>query len=297
MQIHPIDLHFQGRPQIIAAFLLESGGELALLETGPSTGTEALLRGIRERGFDPAEIKKVLLTHIHLDHAGAAGYWAGQGARIFVHERGARHLADPSKLIEGARYIYKDQMDTLWGEIRAVPEELITILKDGETVKLGRETLTALDTPGHAKHHLAYLTGGVIFTGDVAGVRLPGNRYIAPATAPSQFDPEEYDASILRLREVGADKLYLTHFGEFDDPENHLDRYRDMIRDASEMVKTAVQRGDDLEDIQHEYGVFTRQRALGEVTDGAAWARYEEANPSNMCAEGIVQYWRKVLKN
>ena len=133
MQVHTIDLKFQDVEGVIAAFLIESDGELALIESGPGSTLEVLKAGIENLGFSPDEVKKVLVTHIHLDHAGAAGWWASQGATVYVHHRGARHLNDPSRLMESARMIYQERMDDLWGEMLPIPEDQLVALQDGSS--------------------------------------------------------------------------------------------------------------------------------------------------------------------
>ncbi len=293
MQIHTIDLNFRGQSQCIAAFLLECGSHLALIETGPESTAENLEAGIRKLGFQPADVRKVLVTHVHLDHAGAAGWWAQQGAQIYVHERGARHLVDPSKLITGARMVYGDQLEALWGEVRPIPQAQVTALSDGDTVEVGATTIRAWDTPGHARHHHAFVVDGVAFTGDVAGVRLPGQTYISPATAPSQFEPEPYVASIRRLAEAKFDALYLTHFGEVRDVTQHLERYEPVIRDAAELVRERMKTGASREDLVQALTDFNRARAEAENVDETTWCRCENANPTDMCADGIALYWQR----
>ena len=168
-----IDHKFQGVPGTIASYLLVDGDDLTLIETGPATTTETLLAGVRAAGFDPDQITRLIVTHIHLDHAGAAGSLIQRlpRARLFVHRVGAPHMIDPSKLLASATRIFQDDMERLWGEILPVPEERVVILDDESTLRIGSRVLKALYTPGHATHHLAYqdAEGGVIFTGDVAG--------------------------------------------------------------------------------------------------------------------------------
>tara|TARA_R110002096_G_scaffold24760_21_gene78029 strand:- start:1363 stop:2253 length:891 start_codon:yes stop_codon:yes gene_type:complete len=293
MNVHPIDLHFRGKPRSIAAFLIESGGELALIETGPTSTIEALTTGIRELGFNPDDVKKVLVTHIHLDHAGAAGWWGAKGAQIFVHQRGARHLVDPSKLIEGARMVYGDLLDTLWGEVKPIPEAQVTALNDGDTVEVGDTDFQAWDTPGHARHHHVFVGGGIGFAGDVAGVRLPGQTYISPTTAPSQFEPEPYRESMHRVAAANLEQLYLTHFGAIDDVADHFARYETIILDATELIKTQREAGASREEMIEAFVRFNQQRAESEGVDAAVFSEYENANPSDMCVDGIDLYWKR----
>ncbi len=292
MNIRTIDLHFRGQPQVIAAFLIENNGENALVETGPASTHHALLKGLREWGVQPTDISKVLLTHIHLDHAGGAGWWAQQGAQLYVHARGARHLADPSRLIAGARLVYGDLMDELWGEIPPAPEEQIVSLADGDRLKIGGAEVQVWDTPGHARHHVAFLMEGIAFVGDDAGVRLPGQTYISPTTAPSQFEPDAYKETIRSLRNANLDAMYLTHFGRFEDVDNHLERYEQIIGQVSDLVREKLQSGAPLEAIQSAFADLNHARFDGE-NEPDSWKAYEAANPLNMCCDGVVQYWEK----
>lgn len=210
MRIHTLDLQFLGIPGLIASFLVECDGEFALVETGPGATLEALRAAIRETGVSEASIRKVFVTHIHLDHAGAAGWWAQQGATIYCHPNASRHLVDPSRLIDSARMVYGDQMNSLWGDMLPAPPDRVVSLQDRESVKLGSRQITAWDTPGHARHHHAFVLGDVCFAGDVAGMRLEHSRYLSVTSAPPQFDPVAYMQSIDRLQAAGFRTLYLT---------------------------------------------------------------------------------------
>lgn len=287
MQIHPIDLNFQNVAGVIAAFLVESGGELALIETGPGSTLGALRKGIEDLGFSVNEVKKVLLTHIHLDHAGAAGWWAGQGATIYVHPKGARHLIDPSRLMGSAEMVYGDRMDELWGEMLPAAQDRVVALEDGGEVRVGDSLITALDTPGHARHHHAFACDGVVFAGDVAGVRLRGQQYISVTSAPPQFDAEAYDRSIARLLQGNYARLFLTHFGEVDDVRDHLERYRVAVRAASAFVADRLGEGMDDESLRIAYQAFQMEQAFQAGAPPEAWSLYQAANPTTMCADGL----------
>ncbi len=284
MTIHPIDLQFQGSPGIIAAHVLQSGDELALIETGPGSCQAALLEGLQKLGFGVKDIRKVLVTHIHLDHAGGVGWWAQQGAQVYVHGKGAQHVIDPAKLIDSASRIYGDRMDSLWGPILPAPAERVTILADGDIVRVGEVEIKAWDTPGHARHHHAFVAGDVCFTGDVAGVRLEGCDYLSVASAPPQFEPVPYVASVDRLLAAQFRKLYLTHFGEVNDPAEHLTRYRQRIIDVHERIAAWVSEGLTSEQIAMRYTSSERKTAALSET---VWQRYQRANNTIMCASGI----------
>ncbi|RBP42354.1 glyoxylase-like metal-dependent hydrolase (beta-lactamase superfamily II) [Roseimicrobium gellanilyticum] len=293
MQIHPIDLHFQGQTEIIAAYLIETGKDLALIETGPGSTLPTLLEGIRTLGYSPEAVKHVFVTHIHLDHSGAAGWWAQQGATVYAHPRAVPHLVDPSKLIESAQRIYQDRMQTLWGDILPAPAERVVTLKDGDAVKLGKTVITAIDTPGHARHHHAYAIGDVCFTGDVAGMKLPHSSYVSVTAAPPQFDPVAYGDSLQRLHAANFSKLYLTHFGEVTDVAGHLSRYASRVEQCYECISDLLAQGLKGEALREAYGAAERAIATQVGVSDADWAKYEGANNTAMCADGIALFCEK----
>jgi len=293
MAIHTLDLRFQDTPGIVAAFLIESEGDLALVETGPASTLPVLLEGIRALGFAPERVRHVLVTHIHLDHAGAAGWWARQGATVHVHPRGAQHLAEPEKLIASARRVYGDRFDSLWGEMLPVPAEKLVALEDGKSVKVGRTKITALDTPGHARHHNAYACGDSCFTGDVAGARLQGCDYISVTGAPPQFDPVAYLDSITRLHAAGFERLFLSHFGEVTDVSRHLTTYAQRVGMASDSVKKLMEHGLAGDDLRAAYTELEHEFAAKSGVNDALWERYELVNNSAMCADGIALFHEK----
>ena len=290
MRIHTIDLRFQGVPGVIASYLIEADGGLALIETGPGSCHDALVDGIRALGHVPSAIKHVFVTHIHLDHSGAAGWWSQQGATVYCHPNAARHLIDPSRLIESAHTVYGDAMDSLWGEILPAPAGNVHALQDGETVAVGNAEIKAWDTPGHARHHHAFSIGDVCFTGDVAGVRLQSSAYISVAAAPPQFDPVAYVQSVDRLTAAGFSRLYLTHFGEITEPQDHLRQYRQRITDVHEFVRAELQAGASQDLLQDRYAATERSR---QSIDNSLWQKYELANSAAMCADGIRLYCEK----
>lgn len=293
MHIHTIDLRFQGVPGVIASYLIECGDELALIETGPGSCHEALIGGIRALGHEPSAIKHVFVTHIHLDHSGAAGWWAQEGATVYCHPNAAKHLIDPSRLIESARMVYGEAMDSLWGGILPAPGEKVLVLQDNESVTVNGTTITAWDTPGHARHHHAYLINDICFTGDVAGVRLQNSPYISVAAAPPQFDPDEYVRSVERLLSGQFSRLYLTHFGEVRVVTTHLHTYATRIRQVSECVKSALAGQETDAQIRTRFHDAEYAHAKQVGVTNALWAEYEVANSTVMCADGISLYWRK----
>ncbi len=292
-RIHLIDTHFQGVPEAIAVFCIPHDNGVLLIETGPQTVVNTVTARLDAMDRSPADVTDVLVTHIHLDHAGAAGWWAEQGATVHVHEVGARHLADPSGLWSSASRIYGDDMETLWGEMRPVPESQLNTLSDGDIVSVGGCTIEALDTPGHAYHHHTYLLDGIAFTGDVAGVRLPGARHIAPPLAPPEIDLDAWRTSIDRLRARDLTHIAPTHFGLFTDPTDHLDQLAQRL-DAVEAFTEELMATDPSDNALHDAVTdWLRTEAEADGVTGPLWTRYETANPSWMAVTGLKRFWNK----
>ncbi|WP_240512007.1 MBL fold metallo-hydrolase [Paludifilum halophilum] len=220
--IRLIDGYDLNVPDRTGIYVLEEE-ELTLVETSTSQSVSYILKGLEELGRSPEEIRNIIVTHIHLDHAGGVGLLLKHcpRARVIVHPRGARHLADPSRLIRGARAVYGSSFDDLFDPVLPVPEDRILVKGEGETLAIGSErTLTFMDTPGHAAHHLSIFdpVSNGVFTGDTVGIRYPqvekwGLNLYLPSTSPNQFDPELMRSSIERLRSTGAERIYFGHFG------------------------------------------------------------------------------------
>lgn len=293
MRIHTLDLRFQGIPGLIASFLVESGGEYALIETGPGSTLETLRAAIRAAGVDEAAIRKVFVTHVHLDHAGAAGWFAQQGATLYCHPNAVRHLIDPSKLIDSARMVYGAQMDALWGDMLPAPAERVVALKDNERVPLGGVEIIAWDTPGHARHHHAFVIGDVCFTGDVAGMRLEHSRYLSVTAAPPQFDPVAYVQSLDRLAAADFKTLYLTHFGAVEDVAWHLSTYHQRVTEVYERVAADFRAGASVEENRSNYAAAEHAIAMALGVDEELWQKGEDANVTSMCADGVRLFCEK----
>ncbi len=294
-----IDLRFQGVAGVIASYLLADGDDLALVETGPGSTIDALLAGIQTAGFHPAAVRRLIVTHIHLDHAGASGSLLRRfpDARLSVHRVGAPHLADPSKLIASATRIYGDAMGPLWGEILPVPTERLDVLDEGHELRAGGRTLRAYYTPGHASHHAAYHDAdrGTIFTGDVAGVRLGGAAYVCPPTPPPDIDLELWRESVARLRALEPRRLYLTHFGAFDNPEWHFDDLMSRLFGWTEWAQARLAVEPDTAVLAAELRRMQREE-IAATTDGdldALSEAYELATPSKMNVDGLARYLKK----
>ena len=288
--VSTIDLQFLGHPRAIAAYLVRAGDDLALIECGPHSTHEHLLSGLRQAGVTPSDIRHVLLTHIHLDHAGGAWWWAEQGAMIHVHPFGEQHLADPVKLISSATRIYGDQMDRLWGDIRPVPRAQLRTVRDLDTITIGSLELIAHETPGHARHHHAFQLGDTIFAGDIAGITIPGHDLISVPTPPPEFDLEVWIASIRRLVSLRPSRLYPTHFGAVQHPREHLRRAEKTLREHTAYVANHHQRGMEPEAIVREYIDWATDAALHAGLTPAERAAYLSDNVLQMSVHGILRY-------
>lgn len=294
--IHPLDLHFLGHPQTIASFLVLGPGGPVLVESGPGSTVGALQAGLQPFGLAPEDIHDVLLTHIHLDHAGAAGWLAQRGATIHVHQAGAPHLAQPERLLTSARRIYGERMDELWGEFLPVPEAQLRPLHDGDVVRAGGLEFTALDTPGHAGHHLVYQLDDIGFAGDLGGVRRPGLRHVRVPTPPPEFDRDAWLASLERVRGRQLARLYLTHFGLVDDVDAHLRRVAALVVEYAGRVREALARGAGREAIAAEFGVWEQGRLEAEGVPPEQWPVYADIGPVGMSVDGLIRYWQKRAK-
>lgn len=300
-----LDLHFQGQPNAVAAYLLADGDDLVLIETGPGSTLGALEAGIHAAGFTLEQLTGVVVTHIHLDHAGGAGAVLARAprARLYVHPRGAPHMIDPSKLVASATRIYGADMDRLWGAFEPVPAERVVELADGDVVRCGRRTLTALYTPGHAVHHVALHEAerGDVYAGDVGGVRVGPVRLVRPPTPPPDIDPPAWRESLARIRALAPRRLLLTHFGAFDDVEWHLDDclarlsswtgYVEGRLDAAggvEMATPAL-----LAEVSADLAERARQEFVAAGASPEAAASAEAAMPMDTALPGIVR-WLKV---
>lgn len=291
MIIHTIDLNFY-TAETIAAYLIETDSELALIETGPDSVYKNLVEGLKSLGFSVGDIQKVLVTHVHLDHAGAAWRFAENGATIYVHYNGAKHLSDPSKLLSSAAKIYKEQMDELWGTVNAIPEAKLHSTFDGEEISVGDTKIIAVDTQGHASHHNTYFVEGSAFTGDVGGVRIKNGPVLPPTPAPD-INVELWLRSIEKIRNLNPSAIYPTHFGKSVDIIKYLDELKVRLLDWTEWIGDRLCEGKDETRIVSEFeGYVTRRLEEAGVRTETINA-YKNAIPFWMNVPGLIRYWQK----
>jgi len=289
--IHILDLHDRA-PRVIASFVLETKEGPVLFETGPESRFSVLLDGLNALGYAAPDVKHVFVTHIHLDHAGAAWRMAERGATIYVHPKGAPHLVDPSRLWASASRIYGDQMETLWGQMGHVPEGQIEVVQDGQVIQIGEVRIQALETPGHAYHHHAYLIGDVLMGGDVTGVKI-GRGPVLPPCPPPEIHIELWRESLARLRQLNLRQIYLTHFGLVEDVGPHLDALEVRLLEWADWIKQKLKSGLTREQmvLEFEAHVAATLRAAGLSQEEVQ--EYELADPSWMSVDGLVRYWNK----
>ncbi len=268
-----IDLMHLGRERVIGCWRV---GDV-LVDPGPESCLETLLAALGE--WRP---RALLLTHIHLDHAGASGSLVRRwpDLEVYVHERGAQHLADPSRLLESARRLYGEDMDRLWGEVRPVPESQLRILHGGERLEDGFEVAY---TPGHASHHVAYLRRGTAFVGDVGGVRITSSSPVIPPTPPPDIDVEAWHASLALIREWAPRRLAITHFGAGEDVEAQLAEVGERLDAWAAMARTQD---------PETFKASVREEIAGAVGPELVPA-YEQAAPADQLYAGLERYWRK----
>jgi glyoxylase-like metal-dependent hydrolase (beta-lactamase superfamily II) len=288
--VHTIDLMFQGTPGVIAAYVLPSADGPVIVDPGPSSTLGALETGLHDLGLGLDEVRHVLLTHIHLDHAGAAGTIAARsGATVYLHERGAGHLARPERLLASAAQIYGEHMDALWGEMRPVPVGQLRALSGGERLNPGGLDLEAIYTPGHAVHHLAWQGGPELFCGDVAGVRLSLAQSPRAPTPPPDIDLEAWRDSVARLRERDAERLHLTHFGTYANTPDYWDALLANMALDAERVRAELET--DPDHLAEHFTAAVERDLAAESPDLVG--RFDFACPPWMSAQGLVRYWTR----
>jgi glyoxylase-like metal-dependent hydrolase (beta-lactamase superfamily II) len=291
MKIHTIDHNFF-RKRVIASYLIENGGEPVLIETGPDTTFHKLEKGLNECGYSVEDIRNVFVTHIHLDHSGAAWRFAEAGAKIYVHPFGAPHLADPVKLIASAKRIYKDQMEALWGEIRPIEKERIHEIRDGEKITVGSTSIQAIETLGHASHHHSYLVDDLLFTGDVAGIRIDNGPVLSP-TPPPDINVELWRESIRKILSLKPEALYLAHFGKSVNVEDHMKELEDRLIEVTEWTGVRLKQGKTEEEMIIELEIMFKDILAEAGADKQLAEAYELADPFWMNVSGLVRYWKK----
>jgi len=291
-----LDLNFQGRARVIASAIIQGPGGVAIVDPGPSSTLPVLRSQLAGAGIGLADVTTLLLTHIHLDHAGATGTLVRENPRlrVHVHEIGAPHMADPTKLIASATRLYGDDMDRLWGEIAPVPPDVMTTLRGGERLAAGGRTLDVAYTPGHASHHVSYFSDdtGIAFIGDTAGVSVVPGGFVLPPTPPPDIDLELWKGSVATIERWRPETLFLTHFGPAAPSGPHLTELSDHLDLVARFAKESLAvDGDDA--VKEAWFVERIRRELrGRLSEDAA-AAYEISGRFDLSWRGLARYLRK----
>ena len=297
-RVHIIDLYFLGHKAAIGSFLIRAippeVGDI-LIETGPHSTLDALSKGLEAHGSSCARVKHIFITHIHLDHAGAAWFLAQTGAKIYVHPIGLPHLMAPERLMTSATRIYGDDMERLWGDVRSIAPEQLQAAEDGASFEVGGHCLRAHHTPGHAYHHIAWQVEDTLFTGDVAGVRIADGPIIPPCPPPD-IDIKAWEQSLEKMANLTPRVLQLTHYGAVDrDIPAHLKEVRIQLHGLLAWIKTAINNQTINTDQGLQIALKNHMCAQMRATplDKYGEQAYLAANPPFMSVLGLKRYLKK----
>lgn len=290
-----VDLNFLGRSHAIATAVIQDAGGVALVDPGPSSCLSALEIGLQAQGVRFADVTHLLLTHIHLDHAGATGtiVRSHPHIKVVVHSRGARHMADPARLVESATRLYGDDMERLWGEVAAVPQANLLPLEGGEQLQAGGRTFDVAYTPGHASHHVSYFdrSSGVAFVGDTAGVCIDRG-YVLPPTPPPDIDIELWKHSVARIEAWSPETLFVTHFGPVTQIRPHLQTLVQHLEMFGRLVKESLSEPGTDEERSQRFAERVRHELRKHMPE-ARVASYKVAGSPELLWLGLARYWRK----
>ena len=291
-----VDLKFRQTPRIVATAVLHGASGVALIDPGPTSTLPTLRHGLDEAGISMTDVTSIVLTHIHLDHAGATGTLIQENPRqkVYVHEKGARHLVDPERLLASATRLYGDAMDSLWGEVRPVPQESLVVLAGGEQFEAGGRELRVEYTPGHASHHVSYFNSdsGIAFVGDTVGIKRTANGYVLPPTPPPDIDLEAWEVSLSRIERWRPATLFLTHFGPSAPVGPHVTGFRESLALVADLARASLVRDEGDEAREAWFADQVRlelRRRLGEADASA----YEVAGRFDLNWRGLARYLRK----
>jgi glyoxylase-like metal-dependent hydrolase (beta-lactamase superfamily II) len=292
-----VDIQFLGYPDVIATAVLHGPGGVALVDPGPSTSLGNLQTALGRMGIEMRDVRQILLTHIHLDHAGSTGTLLRQhpDIEVFVHERGAPHLIDPGKLVASAGRLYGQDMERLWGEILPVPANALRVLSGGERLAAGGRALDVAYTPGHASHHVTYFepSAGIAFVGDTAGICRGSGTYVMPAAPPPDIDLERWRESEASILAWSPDTLFLTHFGPHHGARPHFQQLMDHLADWSRIVRRVIADPDTTEEVKQETFVAEATQEVRRAVGPAEAELYARAGSLHYSYQGLARYWRK----
>jgi glyoxylase-like metal-dependent hydrolase (beta-lactamase superfamily II) len=291
-----LDLNWTGQARCIATALLRSDNFSALIDPGPGSTLAALRAQLEPHRLRVADLNAIFLTHIHLDHAGATGALVRENPalQVYVHTRGAAHMIDPAKLLNSAGRLYGQEMQRLFGDFLPVPENNLRILHGGETLAVGAQELRVLYTPGHASHHVTFFDPAerVAYVGDTAGISIEGHPFILPATPPPDISLELWTASLEAIAQLRPRRLFLTHFGYSDQPERHLNAYRERLQHWGALSAEILSRGQEQSEAIRAFGRAVAAEAA-EFLSPAELSHYVFNGALQLSWLGLERYHRK----
>jgi glyoxylase-like metal-dependent hydrolase (beta-lactamase superfamily II) len=295
-----IDLNFLNCREAVGLYLLEGNNELALVDSGPSSCLPVLTENLAARGINLSNISALLLTHIHFDHAGATGTLVKENSKlkVYVHEIGAKHLKDPSRLLKSATRLYGDALQQMFGEFLPVPEENIHALTGGESVNAAGRQIEVAYTPGHACHHVSYFdqATGAAFTGDTTGMRLPGYKIVAPLTPPPDINLAAFTESLAEIECRKPTQLLLPHFGAYNNVGEHLQATRESLYAWTERAWTVMKSTPDESARVSKFAALADEEFHANLPDAESVARYMTVAMPPLSWYGLDRYWRKRIE-
>jgi len=292
-----VDLNFCDTPRAIATGVYGGDAGVVLVDPGPGSCIDRLVAMLKAQGIRVSDIQTILLTHIHLDHAGATGLLVRDNPkiRVFVHEKGAPHVVDPSKLVNSANQLWGvEGVARLWGQVLPVPQENLHVLGDHDRITAGGHVFDVRYTPGHASHHVSYFDEGtgIVWAGDTAGLRFTSQVFILPPTPPPDIDLEAWRESIAKLRAWSPETVFITHFGAYGNVPEHLDHLESSLADVAAMAKRAID-SDASDDAKYEQFKSDVLAYIRRAVPQAEMTPLEHVGPLEFNWRGLVRYWRK----
>jgi len=293
---YTLDTMWTGRPQAVACALLTSSGHHALIDPGPASTVDHLRHRLQEHGLAVVDLDAILLTHIHLDHAGATGALVRENPRlaVYVHSRGAPHVLDPAKLLASAGRLWGEELPRLFGDTLPVPAESLRILEGGEKLNFGERELSVAYTPGHASHHVSYFdeNDGTAFVGDTAGIRIANGPFILPATPPPDISLELWDESFAAILARRPARLFLTHYGVAENPPEHLAEFRERLHRWAGLAEESLRQGADGVSAAEHFIAAARAELASAVSQGEV-EHYAATAGLDLSFLGLARYLRK----
>jgi glyoxylase-like metal-dependent hydrolase (beta-lactamase superfamily II) len=298
--IRVIDTKMGGRDGLTSGYLV-AAQQPALVETGPTTSLEPVAAALEDLGVGPKELAHIVVTHVHLDHAGGVGAYARRFPRatIWVHERGAAHVVDPRKLVASATRVFgQDHMDRVFGPMDPVPADRVRGVGDGEVIELGDRRLEVMYAPGHAKHHMFVVDGhtGALWSGDGLGLYLPDVGVLRPGTPPPDFDLEQAVASVRTAASRSPPAILFSHFGPVREVEQICDLAIERMRAWASIVREAMRKTEDVGEVARRLRERTASELEATEFRGPAEERYDALTTYEVNAAGLIRYFQKAQK-